>query len=534
MASSSYHLDQDTKDATTCQPDHKPVAPSNNPVLIDDSWFPSNSCFPSINTQVPNPWLQKLVPAANIDIFDGDPRSWPRFIAGFKSMVHDSLPSDVDRLAVLTQLLSPRLREGFTGLLWTPTMYRQVLQELEKLYGDPAAAVQAHALTLSSVEPLRRESLAELERFYLQLNGPVSVLEMNNRQSELNSIILFSQISSKLTRSLREKWAHRLHSQLAETLSLRHFVDWLKDLVMEKRFLTTFVSHDRTVVPTISYGKRRGVFHVVADPNILRATVMAPIRHYVVCEVDSHGIVSCPTFLKMNATESLSVVRQSRLCHRCLGTGHVKRMCRSKGKCTVYGCKGAHHPLLHGAPRMYPGQNIQQGSPLAMNTEEHDTSVITARVNCHSNKVRVLCAVVPILVTSGTTTCRSHALLDSGAEVSMMWQQLSQRLNMHGEKRMFDIRTVNGASQVPAIETKCTISAVDRSTTFEVDPLIIVANMKLSVRSVSRQNLQSNWAHLSNLPLCDVTDDDVGILIGMNVPLAHRHYDLRLLKTGSV
>uniref|UniRef100_A0A5S6QB33 Uncharacterized protein n=1 Tax=Trichuris muris TaxID=70415 RepID=A0A5S6QB33_TRIMR len=192
-----------------------------------------------------------------MEIFDGDPRSWLRFIAGFKSMVHDSLSSDVDRLAILTQLLCPRLREGFAGLLSTPSMYSQVLQELQNLYGDPITAVQSHALALTSIEPLRSESLAEIERFYLQINGLVTVLERNQCQHELNSVVSVTHVSSKRTRNLREKWAHQVYMRSPETLNLRQFVEWLKELTIEKQLLAILATHGETVIAVAPAGSRR-------------------------------------------------------------------------------------------------------------------------------------------------------------------------------------------------------------------------------------------------------------------------------------
>uniref|UniRef100_A0A5S6QTV2 Reverse transcriptase domain-containing protein n=1 Tax=Trichuris muris TaxID=70415 RepID=A0A5S6QTV2_TRIMR len=45
--------------------------------------------------------------------------------------------------------------------------------------------------------------------------------------------------------------------------------------------------------------------------------------------------------------------------------------------------------------------------------------------------------------------------------------------------------------------------------------------------------LKTKWNHLADLPLYDVSSEDVGMLIGMNVPLAHRHYDIRMPNHGS-
>ncbi|KFD52889.1 hypothetical protein M513_06199 [Trichuris suis] len=356
---------------------------------------------------------------------------------------------------------------------------------------------------------------------------------MNNRHHELNSIVLVSQVASKLTRNLREKWAHHVHSRSLEALSLRHFVDWLRNLVIEKRFLAGFANREQIASSPSSWGKRQERPHLATNPKLVGATVMAPVRLCIVCDSDSHNITSCPTFSNMDITDRLKVVRQSRLCLRCLKPGHLKQECRSKGKCSVRGCKGTHHPLLHGAPRMYSNQDLGQSHLAAKSPGQHHASVTTTRVNCQSHKVQVLCAVVPVLVTFGPTTCTAYALLDSGAEVSMMSSQLSQRLNIQGDKRLFNIRTINGMSQVSAMESECVVSAVDKSVSFKVDPVIVVPKMDLAVRSISRQFLQSNWAHLTELPLYDVVDDDIGLLIGMNVPLAHRHYDLRLPKSTS-
>uniref|UniRef100_A0A5S6QA95 Uncharacterized protein n=1 Tax=Trichuris muris TaxID=70415 RepID=A0A5S6QA95_TRIMR len=65
---------------------------------VDKSWFSLESPPAMTGTvQGVNPWLQKLVPAASIEVFDGDPKGWLRFIAVFKSKVHDALLSDADR-----------------------------------------------------------------------------------------------------------------------------------------------------------------------------------------------------------------------------------------------------------------------------------------------------------------------------------------------------------------------------------------------------------------------------------------------------
>ncbi|KFD53865.1 hypothetical protein M513_05132 [Trichuris suis] len=111
--------------------------------------------------------------------------------------------------------------------------------------------------------------------------------------------------------------------------------------------------------------------------------------------------------------------------------------------------------------------------------------------------------------------------------------QLSRRLKMHGTEQMFNICTVHGVTQTLGAQSQCTISAIDGSVSFSIDPVIVMPKLDLSARPVSRKVLQSTWTHLYDLPLHDGFSDDVEMLIGMNVPLAHRHYDLRLPKSKS-
>uniref|UniRef100_A0A5S6R2K9 Peptidase A2 domain-containing protein n=1 Tax=Trichuris muris TaxID=70415 RepID=A0A5S6R2K9_TRIMR len=203
-------------------------------------------------------------------------------------------------------------------------------------------------------------------------------------------------------------------------------------------------------------------------------------------------------------------------------------------KCAVSGCKGAHHTLIHGAPRIYAAAAAQQSSSPANNAQELvSTSVQSAAVTGRSSKFQVLCAVVPVRVTFGAATCHTFALLDSGAEVSVMSESLSKKLKMVGRRRALNIRTISGVVQVTAVESQCAISAQDGSTSFEVDPVIVVPKLDLAYRSASCKALKSKWTHLADLPLHDVTEQDVELLIGMNVPLAHRHYDMRIPRTGS-
>ncbi|KFD47310.1 hypothetical protein M514_11820 [Trichuris suis] len=161
-------------------------------------------------------------------------------------------------------------------------MYRRVLQELQQLHGDPEAIVQLQATALMNIEPLRLDALAELERFYLQVKGPVCMFEMNGKHNELDSIVLVGQISSTLSRRLQEKWANHVRSQSADARGLQHFAEWLKTQLVEKRLLATFVSPEQRVLSSSSVRRNTGRHRLASDPKLIRTFAVAPVSQCIV------------------------------------------------------------------------------------------------------------------------------------------------------------------------------------------------------------------------------------------------------------
>ncbi|KFD46152.1 hypothetical protein M513_12960 [Trichuris suis] len=150
-------------------------------VVQDVSWFEEVADSTSMTKAtpfVPNPWKQQIASASQMDIFDGDTRKWPMFIANFRALVHETIRSDAQRMALLGQLLSPRLRSGFSGLFADPAMYREVLRRLHKLYGDPKALAKMNLHDPMSLPPLRSEQSSDLEAIFCKVSGPVSTMKL--------------------------------------------------------------------------------------------------------------------------------------------------------------------------------------------------------------------------------------------------------------------------------------------------------------------------------------------------------------------
>ncbi|KFD58099.1 hypothetical protein M514_00862 [Trichuris suis] len=304
---------------------------------------------------------------------------------------------------------------------------------------------------LGRMQPLRSESPQELKRFYLQVNGPVSVLEGSGWHSELNSVLMVSQTSDKLTTRLKEQWGGIVQSNLPSRPNPRQFVDWLRDLVMKRRLMPT--KSDMVVEERSLTTRGRGFEGPRRKAPSAFSTIVSNSQQCVVCGMARHDINSCPNFAEQSMENRVAVVRRLHLCLVCLKCGHSKRDCESLSKCNVGNCKGRHHSLLHGAPRLFSTEQSKTNHRVELSPRVSETLASQTGILSTIKHLRTVCAVVPVRITYGGTSTQTYALLDSGAEVSLMSRQLGNELKVPDSDRYLDIRTVHGISRIKASET---------------------------------------------------------------------------------
>ena len=152
--------------------------------------------------------------------------------------------------------------------------------------------------------------------------------------------------------------------------------------------------------------------------TVVEATAGKP--HCLFCSKAGHTTSSC----RQLAAEPLNARRQfvsdRRLCFRCLGEGHLARVCEEKA-CS---CGKPHHPLLHRDGR---------GSVAPLGRMSETTYTSATHVSEHSG--RVLLRVIPVTVRNGDTAADTYALLDEGSTVSLIESELAEELGLAGPTR---------------------------------------------------------------------------------------------------
>lgn len=91
--------------------------------------------------------------------FDGDPRDWPLFSSRFKALVHDVLPDDAQRVAILSDWLGPNVRRRIETLLTAPQGYAAALEFLRKQYGKPEKVSRCRIVDLLNLPACKPNDL---------------------------------------------------------------------------------------------------------------------------------------------------------------------------------------------------------------------------------------------------------------------------------------------------------------------------------------------------------------------------------------
>uniref|UniRef100_A0A5S6Q8G2 CCHC-type domain-containing protein n=1 Tax=Trichuris muris TaxID=70415 RepID=A0A5S6Q8G2_TRIMR len=399
------------------------VTKPNRNRAAQDTWWFEDTCSeperPRVAPFVPSSWAQQMSTATQMEVFDGHPRKWPTFFANFLSLVHEVVPSDAQRLAILGQSLSPQLRSGFSGLLANPLMYRELLRRLHSLYGDPRTLAKTNLNYLLLLPPLRSEQNCDLETFFCNVSGPVTTMKLCCLVHDLKPVALLEHTASKLTPKLPERClSHQRGLSFAPTVET--FVDRLQT-VLSERMLISWTS---TVTGAPMIRERR--------KHTVRTTAVSepPMTECCTCKNGRHRVAACPQFTDMSVRSRIEKAFGNGLCLRCLRKGHRQGDCSKAQRSSEEGCKAYHHQLLRGSPRLFGETNRIRKTENP--SRERSDSVNVGFEASHRTENAIACAVVPVIVHGNGRSVRSFALLDSGSEVSILSERLARQANLSG------------------------------------------------------------------------------------------------------
>ena len=181
------------------------------------------------------------------------------------------------------------------------------------------------------------------------------------------------------------------------------------------------------------------------------------------CCKGKHSLTNCESFVKKTPEERWEIVKNLKLCHLCLASGHMKAQCIST---TICKCKATykHHPLLHRII-LPPKDNskFQSNDRVSSNTtqrqpekdkekperaagseppkskfgkDSQQDSMASYTTMTQRKENHVLLHVVPVKVlTKDGNSVTTYGLLDNASRGTIVDAKLAEKLNVKVNRR---------------------------------------------------------------------------------------------------
>ncbi|XP_045026266.1 uncharacterized protein LOC123470255 [Daphnia magna] len=473
-----------------------------------------------LTAAAPMPWMfGGSAPFTCRTPFDGDPRDWLLFASRFRALVHDVIPNDAQRLAILTEWVGPSVFRRISPLLKAPRGYTAVLAYLKKHYGssEQIARCQIHdLLSLPFVKPGDRQAL---ENFSDQLHGAVVVLEQGGLEHDLKSAANLDQAVQKLPPVFRHRWARYARKRLPKGVDLSDLDRFMEEVVEEERMARSAFE----LAPKIDLREKRVTFpkpavekHPSSRPAILKPPPVRPP----------------PTILatqRKSPSERALVAKEKGVCFNCLGGKHRSADCRSKPACESTGCRARHHSLLHGAGEFF----LRKAHLVSSRLPSEAKNVFRTSNTRHCSRLTsdVLLAVVPVRLRAGCRTLDVFALLDTGSQATLLREDAANALGLTGRPRKIRFGTFHGKD--PVVETRLvgfSVSSLEGDQSYKVSDAFVVPRLNVGQRKIKDVLASFDYLRDLNFPARDA--GEVQILIGMDVQDAHLNIEVRRPPSG--
>ncbi|XP_055691286.1 uncharacterized protein LOC129794555 [Lutzomyia longipalpis] len=400
----------------------------------------------------------KLQPIS-IPTFSGSYQEWPTFKDIFLTTIGDSkkLP-DAHKMQYLISSLSGEAKETVQHMKICDNNYRAAWSLLSEKYDDQCALINDNIQRFLSQPNIKASSEASVRQFRTTCNSILHSLDSLNANGR--DIWLVHWASKHLDSESMSLWAREIKNKLPT---------WdLFDKFLDERAKTLAIYTPPVEKSTSQKSQAPQKSNTRPKQNATNLINTDKADPCACCKGDSHKLFKCSKFVSLTPVERYDFVKLHKLCRNCLGKNHGSKDCKSS---TCKKCNTKHSTLLHDAfPASTPPENQQNTPPAPQvpnNTPNQTVAISSSVLSSHTGtRVFLATAVVEILDKENKVhLCR--AILDSGAQLNLITQELSQKLKLDKFAAPIVIKGVTGSQSVAKYQVETVVRS--RATDFHVD-----------------------------------------------------------------
>lgn len=558
-----------------------PDPPPNTPATFSDA----GDLVASLTGALERIACQSELPSAPVQLFDGSPIDYTRFIQDFRARVDDKPFPEAIKFAQLLLATTGKAKQAVELFRGTDAGYSRALVTLKERFGQPAQIVNAHVERVRNTKRLVGHEVSRLQEFADQLKASRDAFSELGYATEADAQMNLKAVFDKLPARIQARWAEKC--QDIEAAGRRPTFSQMTDFIIsqakksnhpifaiqrdsrqdgadnQRRQRRNGSGSDLTLAtrdgsnqpgrqgggrgqPSQQRGGRGGYRRQAGSQN----DDGERRQGQTVCDWcgRDHLLADCPRFAERTPEQRRLFVMDRRLCYCCFGT-HQVRLCRRRAQCPVENCYGFHHRLIHTErppprPRDPPADGARRrpedvdnvGDRTDANGSEDPGSrpPVTENSSCTQMSTcgpRVHLRVVPVAVSAdGVGWVTTYGLLDSGSTCTMLTRPIARLAAITAyEEKPITISTVTSTTTKLTSLAACKIKSVwNGSAHFDVSRAHITERLGIDSIFAPRSEQHRNREHLDGL-IADFKVDlpEVTVLVGEDVPMAHQILETR-------
>ncbi|XP_058837537.1 uncharacterized protein LOC131693614 [Topomyia yanbarensis] len=430
--------------------------------------------------------------------FSGKPEEWPLFFGAYQASNEACGYTDVENLVRLQDSLKGVALDAVRGQLLLPRSVPRVIAKLRQLYGRPEQLLQSHLDKVRKLEPPRADRLASFIPFGNTVEQLCEHLEAAELTLHLVNPILIQDLVSKLPDGEKRQWVQ--YKRKKKIVTLRTFTDFVSRIVADACEANVNVDYKldtRSTADTAgrSKPKEKGAVYnhsavSQSESNVFERKKQKPCR---ACQREDHRLRFCQDFRDLPHADRMRIVTKWKLCNICLNDHSGQ--CRFKIRCNVGECREPHNPLIH------PIGNVVGMSAYIRSGSSMMFRMIPVQIHCGDRSLTVL------------------AFLDEGASVTLIENDLAERLGLTGVREKLLINWTSDVYRVEKNSRRMNVwtsaVGVGDSEKFLLHTVNTVEKLMLPHQTLDANELSTQYEHMRDLPIASF-DGRPGVLIGLN------------------
>ena len=468
-------------------------------------------------------------PRPEIKCFDGDPLNYWSFVRSFDTHIAQRMSSDSAKLVYLLQHCTPKVRSNLEHFSRDAEMgYRLARESLFNDYGQPYIIAHSCERKLLECPKLKDKDPAKLKTLTVLMDKCLAMLVDIQEFATLNSLGTIQKITEKLPEQMQRdwvKWSYQTFCNYGKQAKFPELVEFVRRESDEVNSLygKVFYSTKRPLISSPPRNKRNAVFSAATTNND------RPMQSFacLFCK-KSHSLNKCRDFTELSRRRRVEFLKRNRCCFRCLKVGHMLDKCSEKVGCTVGGCTGKHHTVLH----MFVAEDQRSSS------DSHESEKVFSSVSkgCSVRGPVPYFMTLPVKVRCGREEVVTYALLDSGSQRTFCEKSLARRLNARGPEKEVPLTTLTSGAEGSAVNgtvVSLVVSDLGGKESIKIQDVLTIDRIPLEARPKPDLREFESWSYLEGVSFSEIEDKSVGILIGLDAHEVFRPLETRFGPDGA-